>query len=565
MIRQILKEAEDNRLELELQQIWAEQERKKQALIAENRVLYGNKDFTGHGILSNEASLSDLKYKESQNAKSKPHKLVKCSVCGSNKGEYTCPRCKISYWTSEWYKKHSDKCTEVFYESCVKNELKQQRANPDSIKNMKDILKRHKADLEQDTPQMSVKFANFTNEEVLGKLDSLTLDDFTPQEREDFNEYIRTLRNNGAEVQLKEWIPWWISYEEIDESGDVTNSTSAFVEEVQTDQFQAQALMSVNMNRFILYDDIEQEKEEKEDNGEEDEIEGVDPEENPIAHAFKILIDELEDTENSDNLKEGQITVQIDKNSDQQTDKNDIVEYNFSYWDKAKLLKLRYNKIKPLKSITKKEPSDLLKYHILDTLFWLLFYYRLHNGDVLTNPPEFDFDNWKQIKDPKLLYDFKYYNLYRDNAKISIEKATERLVKFETYSLVMQYKPIIIEDLKWLLDWSKLANPSLFYILPNIENTNLKATAKTSAKFNTIEAIFRLYDLVHYIETDLKNLKNLYNRNTTKVNTWVKQRVFEISKFKHKLIYYLSYLKEQDDLFFETLAKEIEISLRIDE
>lgn len=560
MIRQILKEAEDNRLELELQQIWAEQERKKQDLIAENRALYGKKDFSGHGILKDESSISDLKYKEAQNINSKPYKLPKCSVCSSNKGEYTCPRCKILYCTSECYKKHSDKCTEIFYESCVKNELKQQRANPDSIKSMKDILNRYKTDLEQDTPQMSVKFANFTNDEVISKIDSLTLDDFTPQEQEDFNEYVTTLKNNGAEVKLKEWIPWWVNFEEIDESGNITNSTSAFVEEIQTDQYQDQALMSVNMNKFILYDDIEQENEEKEDNEkEEDEIEDVDPEENPIAHAFKTLIDELEDTGDDDNLKEGQITVQIDKNNDQQTDKSDIVEYNFSYCDKAKLLKLRYNKLKPLKSITKKEPSDLLKYHILDSLFWLLFYYRLHNGDVLTNPPEFDFDNWKQIKDPKLLYNFKYNNFYRNNAKISIEKAIERLVKFESYSLVMQYKPIIIQDIKCLLDSSKIYNFRLFNTIPTNENANPKSTAKSNAKFNTIEAIFRLYDLVHYIETDFKNL---YNRNTSNE---VKRRVLDIWKFKHKLIYYLFYLKEQDDIFFETLAKEIEISQRIDE
>ena len=73
--------------------------------------------------------------------------------------------------------------------------------------------------------------------------------------------------------------------------------------------------------------------------------------------------------------------------------------FDFSYKDKAKLLKMKFKKIKPLRSITKKQPSELLKYHILNILYPFLFYYRFQNGDILINPPVFNFDNAKDIQD----------------------------------------------------------------------------------------------------------------------------------------------------------------------
>ena len=171
-------------------------------------------------------------------------------------------------------------------------------------------------------------------------------------------------------------------------------------------------------------------------------------------------------------------------------------------------------------------------------LFCFLFYYRLHNGDILSSPPTFNFDNTEEGK-------------CISNAKNAVVKATEKLAKAEGLSLVTQYKPVLLEDLVEMLSNSKYSVVSDLKTNSSVDQTN--------AKYNMIEGLLRLYDLVHYVETELKDPKNLFYENTVKTKKNVQAQVREIMKLKHKLIFYLCYLKDQQDDFYAELAKEVKV------
>ena len=89
-------------------------------------------------------------------------------------------------------------------------------------------------------------------------------------------------------------------------------------------------------------------------------------------------------------------------------------------------------------------------------LYCFVFFYRLQNGEIIDNPPVFDFDNALDTKDPLNLYLLTNLNTYRSNMQSSVNKAIEKLSKTEGYSLVMQYKPIIIQDMIEMFSKSKL-------------------------------------------------------------------------------------------------------------
>jgi len=260
------------------------------------------------------------------------------------------------------------------------SELKSKKVGKEGLKSMQDILSKERGNLESAPTGVPIKFSDMT---VLDRLDDLTLDDFTAQEREEFHAYVKAVKDHGAEVDIREWIPWWKHYEEVTEDGQVLESYNTLVEEItEGSDLETQALLNANLNSFVLYDDVE------EDEGDQEDVQGDEKDdessENPIADAFKVLMDELENTEEK---KDNFVSVSV-HDPESKEDK----EYSFEYKDKIKLLKLRFKKIKPLKSLTAKAPSELLKYHIINTLFCFVFYYRLHNGDIIANPPTFNFD-----------------------------------------------------------------------------------------------------------------------------------------------------------------------------
>lgn len=203
------------------------------------------------------------------------------------------------------------------------------------------LNKQRESESEEAVDPIGVKFST----EVEGKLDSLQLEDFTVNEQREFWEFVK----NMQEIEVKEWVPWWKHYEEVDEEGRVEVSYSNLVEEVEQHREDEEVLIKVNFNEFLLYDEKEEVEEETEEG-----------EGNVIMDAFKELFKEIEE----DDKEDGKIRVVFE---DRETKENK--EYVFDYKDKIRLFKLRFKTIKDLSEITKKKPSELIKYHIVNTVF----------------------------------------------------------------------------------------------------------------------------------------------------------------------------------------------------
>src|SRR4051812_12898690 len=65
-----------------------------------------------------------------------------CGVCISAKPKYTCPRCNVQYCSSTCFTKHSEICTEKFYETQVMENMKNYRAGSSERKSMMEALNR---------------------------------------------------------------------------------------------------------------------------------------------------------------------------------------------------------------------------------------------------------------------------------------------------------------------------------------------------------------------------------------------------------------------------------------
>eukprot|EP00873_Tetraselmis_striata_P002436 jgi/Tetstr1/422700/TSEL_013498.t1 len=65
-----------------------------------------------------------------------------CRICSRQYSKYTCPRCNVRYCSLECYKKHSERCTESFYRENAVNELRGVRAGDDQRQSMLKILRR---------------------------------------------------------------------------------------------------------------------------------------------------------------------------------------------------------------------------------------------------------------------------------------------------------------------------------------------------------------------------------------------------------------------------------------
>ena len=116
-------------------------------------------------------------------------------------------------------------------------------------------------------------------------------------------------------------------------------------------------------------------------------------------------------------------------------------------------------------------------------MYLLIFYYRLHNGEILDSPPLIDFNN---INCSKSLV----------SVESAIQKANEKLSTIEDFKLVRQYKPVVVQDLI-----------GIFSCQTQLSTKSNISIDLSSSKINVIEGVFRLYDLIYYIEWDLKDPK----------------------------------------------------------
>uniref|UniRef100_M4BGI4 HIT-type domain-containing protein n=1 Tax=Hyaloperonospora arabidopsidis (strain Emoy2) TaxID=559515 RepID=M4BGI4_HYAAE len=144
-----------------------------------------------------------------------------CHVCTTREARYTCPRCNASYCCVDCYRSHGTSCTEPFFESHVRNEMKLtvnerngENKKKQQQKSVQGLLERVR-EFQEDQQQLLICTDN--DEEaliermqelaVLDKAGELTLESLTPEERKVFLGEV----TNGRLGKLVElWSPWWL-------------------------------------------------------------------------------------------------------------------------------------------------------------------------------------------------------------------------------------------------------------------------------------------------------------------------------------------------------------------
>lgn len=158
----------------------------------------------------------------------------------------------------------------------------------------------------------------------------------TPQEQQDFDEFLKQLRSTNLNAEIEEVVPWW--RREKPDASDLVQEINSSPDEPKI---------------------------EEEPNFEQNEP-GL--EKDPMSEMFSELLNEGEGEE-----------------SDTECPKSasEILEESYSKSE----ISLRFAQIKSLSSLTSKEPSPTIIYHILHTFYLYVFHYRLHNGEVLNEMP----------------------------------------------------------------------------------------------------------------------------------------------------------------------------------
>ena len=170
----------------------------------------------------------------------------------------------------------------------------------------------------------------------------------------------------------------------------------------------------------------------------------------------------------------------------------------------VKVVKARIKAIPAFITLWKREVSPILKYHIISTLYPLVFYYRLYNGSVV--------DDYEYIIDCCLKSSEALSNSPRLQQIATVELACsfalEKLIFIEQRTAIA-YKNMILNDLRCIF----------------------------TAKEYVLEGLLRYYDLLHRYE----------------MNKGVDSK----SKIKQKLIFYMAYIKDNFETIKEAIMKDM--------
>mmetsp|Transcript_69483 Transcript_69483/g.166546 ORF Transcript_69483/g.166546 Transcript_69483/m.166546 type:complete len:351 (+) Transcript_69483:56-1108(+) len=134
-----------------------------------------------------------------------------CGVCQVTEFKYTCPRCELLYCSLSCYKKHSEKCTERFYQDQVNAALSAEKVTEEERRRLEFILAKLN-NLEEDNDSNSEDDGTCEEERLsslLAKAESgeLGLEDLTPEEVQRFHS---ELKRGALGQSIGAWEPWWL-------------------------------------------------------------------------------------------------------------------------------------------------------------------------------------------------------------------------------------------------------------------------------------------------------------------------------------------------------------------
>jgi hypothetical protein len=211
---------------------------------------------------------------------------------------------------------------------------------------------------------------------------------------------------------------------------------------------------------------------------------------------------------------------------------NDSINHNPNYYitlnDKSipitreiiyKSILLKFKDTPHLSNLSKVKPNLKNIYTLVNICLYVVFVYRLYNGEVTDN------DNIEEVvsfllDSCKILHD---KNTVFENINLCLTNFLEAIRKIQGSSKFFdETEKMVIFDLKTLL----------------------------RNKFYIFESFLRLYEILHKFSRRLENANFLTGQ---KFKNWIKI----LNLAKHKIIYFLSYIKDMD--FSQELLQEVVI------
>ena len=431
-----------------------------------------------------------------------------CGLCKVKVHNYICPKCKIKYCSLICYKSHNINCTEEFYKSNVIEEMKSIKSENPEIKKFKTNFKQT-LETEGDNEEKYPEFISISRrkkfDNLIEKIENNTLDlksDLTPEDWREFQDFLKNIMNND-ETETKKtlediifvWKPFWFSDNLIPTFQIIDND---FKNEIKT----IENLKSLNLNEFLEF--YEKEKIEEEFNIPNDEnIENEEDIEDDLEKEDEIKIEEHEGKtetdlkEKNENLFRDDAKMFIEIKGEFYRIKRDIIIKSIYY---------KYESLPNITSLTKLKPNANNINSLVFILGSVIYLFRLYNGEVIENIDEI----FKYFCDVLcILYDkdIKFFTVAE-----ALTCFITKLSKYEKNNLE-QYIKLIEKDFERVMD----------------------------SKFYIVESFMRLYEIVH--KFDQSKIKQIFKQN--------------ISLSKHKIIFFLSFIKSLDNNNFVTMKEKI--------
>jgi len=383
----------------------------------------------------------------------------KCQICNKKDSKYKCPKCNINYCSLGCYKTHNSSCTESFYEENVIELMKSTKSTDEEKKKINKLLKEQISnDNNGILNKKSIKIeeleifpknlkARLQKLNEMAENNKITINSLTPEEQKNLLTYVRGITNFSN--NFPEWVPWW-------EQTQISNSKITEITDLTIAEKEKYKNLDLNsLNDFDEYDENE---------------------------------------ENNENTHETQDERIITENSK----------------IKSEVIKLRLEAIPNIKILFKNPVNEQVKFHIVNTIYPLIFYCRFYNGDLLDDSENIVL-NSLEISDA-LKSSERHKTI--GTCEIAISYALENLIKIEG-KVAKEFKIRILYDLVEI--WK-------------------------SSNF-VIEGLLRLFDLFHFVETKQTDKKYLE----------------KISKAKNKLIFFTAYVRDEFQFFGEAVQKNLEI------
>lgn len=151
-----------------------------------------------------------------------------CEFCNDRPSKYTCPKCTAAYCSSECYRNEMHgSCAQGFYRECVFERLREMKVdNETKVKTLQMIKRSREMELEEDL-QADAEEVSSDEEDLASRLKNVDLDvdefdeetvklvlsQLTDEEKQEFENMIKTGDIMNLVPEHEFWKPWWLTFE----------------------------------------------------------------------------------------------------------------------------------------------------------------------------------------------------------------------------------------------------------------------------------------------------------------------------------------------------------------